>query len=190
MLVNDSRPSASDTWTPRQVVLVLGAAGVHRVAALPVAVPEVDGGVGQGRAAGGGVGERQLDRHRHAVGDARRRSDARADVAAHDVGLGQHVRPVRSVAREWPGRLLGDRLAARRIGRRRSAVEAVVDDRPSWRSSPRSTSPATCQRSCRQSMTRAEFDALLVWAPEPSELQAANTVAPAAAAMASRPRRD
>ena len=35
----------------------------------------------------------------------------------------------------------------------------------------------------------AEFDALLVWAPEPSELQAANTVAPAAAAMASRPRR-
>ena len=59
-----------------QVVLVRDALGVQRVAALAVAVPDVDGDALERHSAVREVGDRQLERHRHALGGAagRRRS--------------------------------------------------------------------------------------------------------------------
>src|SRR6185369_374214 len=77
-----------------QVVLVLDALGIHRVAPLAIAVPDIYRGAGQGRTAPGRVLDRELDGQRDATGFGRRCSEARSDVAPDDAALGQHIRPV------------------------------------------------------------------------------------------------
>src|SRR5262249_47646497 len=99
-----------------QVVLVSGAVGVEGVATLTVAVPDVHGHAGERDAALGQVPDGQLQCHGYALCGAGGAAEARADVRAHDAGLVEGVRTVRTVARIRSGGLLRD--LARRRGRR------------------------------------------------------------------------
>src|SRR5439155_2731617 len=84
---------AAGLLDPAEVVLVRGALGVERVAALTVAVPHVHRSSGERRAPVRGVLEHEADRQWHALRSAGRRAEARADVLAHDAALRQDVRP-------------------------------------------------------------------------------------------------
>ena len=141
---------------PAQVVLVLDAAAVERVAAVAVAVPEVDAGADE-RAAGRGIPHRERDRERHALGDRRRRAEARADVAAHDARVVEHVHAVRPVARVGPAGLvghLGDGAGCRGGRRRRRGRARRASPRPrrspSGSSRARRTRRAARSRRCRR----------------------------------------
>ena len=119
--------------------------GVHRVAALAVAVPDVDGDARERRSPVGQVGDRQLERHRHALGGAAGVAEAGPDVAAHDAALLEDVRAVGAVAGVGAGGLVRD--LARRRGRRPTDD---ADGRAAGRSSRRRRRPARrSPRRCR-----------------------------------------
>ena len=119
IVVNSSHPSCVGLLHAAQVVLVDGVAVVHRVVALPVAVPGVQRGAGQRRdLLAGQVVDPEPEGQRHALGHARRRAEARGDVAADHPRLGQHVGAVGAVARVRARR--SPRGSRRRRPRRRT----------------------------------------------------------------------
>ena len=89
-------------------VLVLDALGVHRVATLASAVPQVQRRSLERHPAVGEVGNRQFDRGRDPLGHATRVAEARRDVAAHDAALLEDVGTVGAVAGVGARRFLGD----------------------------------------------------------------------------------
>src|SRR4029453_15403377 len=101
-----------------QVVLAFDARRVQRVAALPVAVPQVDGAA-PGLAAPALL-QQQADGEGPAGGGGGRRAEAGGDVAAHHAVLGEDVRPVGAVARGGAGGLLGDGVGGPGGGGRRA----------------------------------------------------------------------
>ena len=108
-----------DTAQPGRV---LDSVGVHRVAALSVTVPGVDGDAFERGIVTGHIGDLEGEGQGHTV-DGVGAVDVRPDVRAHDSGLFEDVRAVRAVCRIRSGRLvgdLGDRSAAAR-GRIRRA---------------------------------------------------------------------
>ena len=98
-----------------QVVLVLDALRVHRVAPGLVAVPGVDRGARVRLAGVREVEDGEPDRERDAGGDRGARAERRRDVLAHDAALVQDVGAVRAVARVRAGGLLRD--LGRAVGR-------------------------------------------------------------------------
>ena len=103
-----------------QVVLVLDALRVQRVAPGLVAVPGVDRGARERRARLGEVEDREPDRERDAGRDGRARAEARRMSLRTTPLSFEDVRTVGAVAREGAGGLLGD-LGAQRGGRRGGA---------------------------------------------------------------------
>lgn len=111
------RAVAAGALHAAQVVLVDDAGAVEGVAALAVAVPQVDRVTRQVGATAVRVHQLQREGQRHAAGGAARGPDAGADVAAHDAAQGQHVGDpaavaVGAVAGVGAGGLLGDHRAA------------------------------------------------------------------------------
>ena len=170
MLVNVDHPVVAGRLDAAQVVLVLDALRVQRVAALAVAVPEVDGGARERRAR---VARRPGSASRIVSGtpsavpdDAPKR---RGDVAAHDAALGEHVGPVRAVARERPGGLLGDHRGAglgaggRRSGRggRHEVADEMAPGAQAARKAPTPASPISC--STRRRSTSVATSAWRPW---------------------------
>src|SRR5215217_6272295 len=102
-----------------QVVLGRDGGVVHGVAAVPVAVPQVHRGPDQRLAARGHVQQRDVDRRRHPVRLPGGAGEAARDVAAYDTALAERVRPVRAIAREGAGGLVGD---LRSVGLRRGGA--------------------------------------------------------------------
>ena len=116
-----------------QVVLVLDALRVHRIAPGLVAVPGVDRGARIRLARVRQIEDGEPDRERDAGRDRRARAECRRDVLAHDAALVEHVRTVRAIARVGTGGLLRDLgravgggrgRRARRGGRRRARGRA------------------------------------------------------------------
>ncbi len=83
-----------------QVVLLGHAAGVERVPPLAIAVPDVDGGAGQGFAVE--VADHQAEAQRHTFGPSGRGAEGAPDVTADHPGDGTYVDAVGAVRGERP----------------------------------------------------------------------------------------
>ena len=106
--------------------------GVERVAALAVAVPQVDRGAGQrGHVGAVEVVDLELDGDRDALGDPGRRAERRGDVAADDAALAEHVGAVGAVTRVGAGGLLGD-LAVGDVDRVATRCQVARLPAPPW----------------------------------------------------------
>ena len=123
MLVKRRRAGRVGRLHAAQVVLVRDALGVERVLAVAVAVPQVDRRARHGGVAVAGVGDREVDGERDALGLGRRGAEAAADVGAHDAGVVEHVGAVGPVARVGTAGLVGH--LGLRGGRR--PLDEVVD---------------------------------------------------------------
>ena len=104
--LEDDLPVAAALLDAAQVVLGGDLLVVHRVAAVDVAMPQVDGRASERLAAARHVEEGHLDSGGHAGGRAGSVAEALRDVPAHDPALREGVWAVGPVARERPRRLL------------------------------------------------------------------------------------
>src|SRR5450830_1190127 len=74
-----------------QIILPCQRAGIQGIAAIAVAMPDINGVAGQAGAAGAGIEQLQPYAQGHARRYRRAAVEAAADVAAHDAGLVQYI---------------------------------------------------------------------------------------------------